>query len=136
MKKKSATKQILDILNIQGGKKPKELIKLIGGQPSKVYAGLAYLRKTKRIALDDDGVYITQEPSKVADDKRVIELQKENDQLNKWCLEWRSKCDALEEKTNGLRNLVADQSAIIRYIESKLFKSVKEGSNVKNNINS
>ena len=82
MKKKSATKQILDILNIQGGKKPKELIKLIGGQPSKVYAGLAYLRKTKRIALDDDGVYITQEPSKVADDKRVIELQKENDQLN------------------------------------------------------
>ncbi len=122
MRKKSATKQILDILNIQGGKKPKELIKLIGGQPSKVYAGLAYLRKTKKVGLDDDGVYIIQKPSKVVDDKRVIELQKENDQLNKWCLEWRSKCDALEEKTNSLRNLVADQAAIIRYIESKLFK--------------
>ena len=122
MKKKSATKQILDILNIQGGKKPKELIKLIGGQPSKVYAGLAYLRKTKRIGLDYDGVYIIQKLSKVVDDKRVIELQKENDKLHEWCLEWRSKCDALEEKTNGLRNLVADLAAIISYVESKLFK--------------
>ena len=126
MRKKSATKQILDILNIQGGKKPKELIKLIGGQPSKVYAGLAYLRKTKRIALDDDGVYITQDKikklPKVAEDSKLVKLQKENDQLNGWCLEWRSKYDKLEEKTNGLRNLVADQSAIIRYLESKLFK--------------
>ena len=122
MKKKSTTKQILDVLNTQGGKSPKELISLIGGHSSRVYTGLAYLRKTKRIGLDDDGVYIIQKPSKVVDDKRVIELQKENDQLNKWCLEWRSKCDALEEKTNSLRNLVADQAAIIRYIESKLFK--------------
>jgi len=122
MKKKSATKQILDILNTQGGKSPKELIKLMDGHPSRVYEGLAYLRKTKKVGLDDDGVYIIQKPSKVVDDKRVIELQKENDQLNKWCLEWRSKCDALEEKTNSLRNLVADQAAIIRYIESKLFK--------------
>lgn len=122
MRKKSATKQILDILNIQGGKSPKELISLIGGHPSRVYAGLAYLRKTKKVGLDDDGVYITQEPSKVVDDKRVIELQKENDKLNEWCLEWRTKYDKLEEKTNGLRNLVADQAAIIRYIESKLFK--------------
>jgi hypothetical protein len=126
MRKKSATKQILDILNIQGGKKPKELIKLIGGQPSKVYAGLAYLRKTKRIALDDDGVYITQDKikklPKVAEDSKLVKLQKENDQLNEWCLEWRSKYDKLEEKTNGLRNLVADQSAIIRYLEAKIFK--------------
>jgi len=126
MRKKSTTKQILDILNIQGGKKPKELIKLIGGQPSKVYAGLAYLRKTKRIALDDDGVYITQDKikklPKVAEDSKLVKLQKENDQLNEWCLEWRSKYDKLEEKTNGLRNLVADQSAIIRYLESKIFK--------------
>jgi len=126
MRKKSATKQILDILNIQGGKKPKELIKLIGGQPSKVYAGLAYLRKTKRIALDDDGVYITQDKikklPKVAEDSKLVKLQEENDQLNEWCLEWRSKYDKLEEKTNGLRNLVADQSAIIQYLESKIFK--------------
>jgi hypothetical protein len=126
MRKKSATKQILDILNIQGGKKPKELIKLIGGQPSKVYAGLAYLRKTGRIGLDDDGVYITQDKikklPKVAEDSKLVKLQKENDQLNEWCLEWRSKYDKLEEKTNGLRNLVADQSAIIRYLESKIFR--------------
>lgn len=122
MKKKSVTKQILDILNTQGGKSPKELISLIGGHPSRVYAGLSYLRKTKRVGLDDDGVYITQEPSKVVDDKRVIELQKENDKLHEWCLEWRTKYDKLEEKTNGLRNLVADQAAIIRYIESKVFK--------------
>ncbi len=124
MKKKSATKQILDILNNQGGKSPKELIKLIGGHPSKVYAGLAYLRKTKRIGLDDDGVYITQDkikkPPKVAE--LQVKLQKENDQLNEWCLEWRSKYDKLEEKTNGLRNLVADQSAIICYLEAKIFK--------------
>ena len=122
MKKKSTTKQILDVLNTQGGKSPKELISLIGGHSSRVYTGLAYLRKTKRIGLDDDGVYITQKPSKTVDDKRVIEAQKENDKLHEWCLEWRSKCDALEEKTNSLRNLVADQAAIIRYIESKLFK--------------
>jgi predicted nucleic acid-binding Zn-ribbon protein len=68
--------------------------------------------------------------------KLCKKLQKENDKLHEWCLEWRTKYDKLEEKTNGLRNLVADQAAIICYIESKLFKSVKEGSNVKNNINS
>ena len=74
--------------------------------------------------------------SKVISDKRVIETQKENDELHKWCLEWRAKYDALEEKTNGLRNLIADQAAIIRYIESKVFKGVKGESNVKDNTNS
>jgi len=59
---------------------------------------------------------------KLAEDSKLMKLQKENDQLNEWCLEWRSKYDKLEEKTNGLRNLVADQSAIIQYLESKIFK--------------
>jgi len=130
MKKKSATKQILDILNTQGGKSPKELIKLMDGHPSRVYAGLAYLRKTKKVGLDDDGVYIAQTQTSTTKsttpkfDKTLSmsKLKQENDDLYKFCLEWRSKCDALEEKTNSLRNLVADQAAIIRYIESKLFK--------------
>ena len=130
MKKKSATKQILDILNTQGGKSPKELIKLMDGHPSRVYAGLAYLRKTKKVGLDDDGVYISQTQTSTTKsttpkfDKTLSmsKLKQENDDLYKFCLEWRSKCDALEEKTNSLRNLVADQAAIIRYIESKLFK--------------
>lgn len=125
MRKKSATKQILDILNIQGGKSPKELIKLIGGHPSKVYAGLAYLRKTKRVGLDDDGVYITQEPSKVVDDKRVIELQKENDKLHEWCLEWNTKCNGLEAEINRVRNLYIDQLAIVRYLEIKLLQIIE-----------
>lgn len=125
MKKKSATKQILDILNIQGGKSPKELINLIGGHPSKVYAGLAYLRKTKRVGLDDDGVYITQEPSKVVDDKKVIELQKENDKLHEWCLKWRTKCDGLEAEINRVRNLYIDQLAIVRYLEIKLLQIIE-----------
>jgi len=130
MKKKSTTKQILDVLNTQGGKSPKELISLIGGHSSRVYTGLAYLRKTKRIGLDDDGVYISQTQTSTTKsttpkfDKTLSmsKLKQENDDLYKFCLEWRSKCDALEEKTNSLRNLVADQAAIIRYIESKLFK--------------
>ena len=131
MKKQSATKQILNILNTKGGRKPKDLIKEIKLPASNIYAGLAYLRSKKKIAKEDDGVYISQTQTSTTKsttpkfDKTLSmsKLKQENDDLYKFCLEWRSKYDALEEKTNGLRNLVADQSAIIRYLEAKLFKS-------------
>jgi len=130
MKKQSATKQILNILNTKGGRKPKDLIKEIKLPASNIYAGLAYLRSKKKIAKEDDGVYISQTQKEVSSkvttklikSPYITKLEKENDQLNGWCLEWRSKYDALEEKTNGLRNVVADQSAIICYLEAKLFK--------------
>jgi hypothetical protein len=130
MKKQSATKQILNILNTKGGRKPKDLIKEIKLPASNIYTGLAYLRSKKKIAKEDDGVYILQTQKEVSSKVTnklikppyITKLEKENDQLNQWCLEWRSKYDALEEKTNGLRNVVVDQSAIICYLEAKLFK--------------
>jgi hypothetical protein len=131
MKKQSATKQILNILNTKGGRKPKDLIKEIKLPASNIYAGLAYLRSKKKIAKENDGVYISQTQKEVSSkvtnklikSPYITKLEKENDQLHQWCLEWRSKYDTLEEKTNGLRNVVADQSAIICYLEAKLFKS-------------
>jgi hypothetical protein len=88
------------------------------------------LRSKKKIAKEDDGVYILQTQTSTTKsttpkfDKTLSmsKLKQENDDLYKFCLEWRSKYDKLEEKTNGLRNLVADQSAIIRYLEAKIFK--------------
>jgi hypothetical protein len=150
MKKQSTTKQVLNILNTQGGKKPKQLIALTKASSASVYNALHQLRNKKMIAKEDDGVYISQTqkevsskvtdrvvevhgrkytfakrgntPNKLIKSPYITNLEKENDQLNGWCLEWRSKYDALEEKTNGLRNVVADQSAIICYLEAKLFK--------------
>lgn len=60
MKKLSTTKQILNILNTQGGKKPKQLIALTKANSTSVYNALHQLRNKKMVAKEDDGVYITQ----------------------------------------------------------------------------
>ena len=59
-KKQSTTKQILNILNTQGGKKPKQLITLTKASSASVYNALHQLRNKKMVAKEDDGVYITQ----------------------------------------------------------------------------
>jgi hypothetical protein len=60
MKKLSTTKQILNILNTQGGKKPKQLIAITKANSTSVYNALHQLRNKKMVAKEDDGVYITQ----------------------------------------------------------------------------
>jgi DeoR/GlpR family transcriptional regulator of sugar metabolism len=66
MKKLSTTKQILNILNTQGGKKPKQLIALTKASSASVYNALHQLRNKKMIAKEDDGVYISQTQKSVS----------------------------------------------------------------------
>jgi len=135
MKKKSATQKILDVLNTQGGKKPKELIELIGGHPSKVYAGLAYLRKTKRIGLDDDGVYISQtqkEVGKVTDkialdnSKYIKSLETQVHELEKLHDGWRQNYKKLEDDYTQAKIMYLDSQAVVKYLEEKVAKLLKE----------
>jgi hypothetical protein len=58
MKKLSVTRQILNILNTQGGKKPKQLIAITKAKPASIYTALNQLRGRKLIAKEDDVKYL------------------------------------------------------------------------------
>ena len=47
-------------------------------------------------------------------------LQAENDELYKFCLEWREKCDKQQAEIARLQHLYMDSKAVINYLESKI----------------
>ena len=76
MKKQSTTKQILNILNTQGGKKPKQLIAITKANSTSVYNALHQLRSKKMVAKEDDGVYISQTQKEVSNvTNKVVEVR-------------------------------------------------------------
>jgi len=79
MKKLSVAKQVLNVLNTQGGKKPKQLIAITKAKPASVYNALNQLRSRKMVAKEEDGVYISQTQTSVS--KPTNNLLKENKQL-------------------------------------------------------
>jgi hypothetical protein len=84
-KKQSTTKQILNILNTQGGKKPKQLIAITKANATSVYNALHQLRSKKMVAKEDDGVYISQtqkEVSNVTNKTKIMPLY--NEKAGKW----------------------------------------------------
>lgn len=52
-------------------------------------------------------------------------LEAENAKLHGWCLEWREKCDKLEESLLEAKNKYADTRAVIYYLESKIAQLIK-----------
>ena len=141
MKKLSTTKQVLHVLNTQGGKKPKQLIAITKAKPASVYNALNTLRGKKMIAKEEDGVYISQtqkEVSKVTNKTKRIDLsqipvnssyasnlQKENGQLTEWAQMWKRKCEKLEADYTQAKIMYLDSQAVVKYLEEKVAQLIK-----------
>jgi predicted RNase H-like nuclease (RuvC/YqgF family) len=134
MKTQSVAGRVLEVLISQGGKTPKQLNEILKVKGNSVYTALSQLRAKKRIARDEDGVYITQTQTSITpivpvvnartktDALTINKLRKEVEELNKWCLLWREKYDKLEKTKDLLNEKYLDSKAVIAYLEKKLEK--------------
>jgi DeoR/GlpR family transcriptional regulator of sugar metabolism len=124
MSKKTVAQRILNLLNTHGGLKPKGIINLSKANPATVYTTLNKLRSEKKIAKEEDGVYISQtqtsttpeaNPTALKDNlvKRVQELAESNGKLT-------SRVADLEAENARLRHLYMDKNAVVRYLEAKI----------------
>jgi len=127
MKKTTVAQKILNLLNTHGGLKPKGIITLTKANPASVYTTLNKLHKDKKVAKEEDGVYISQTqtsttPSKVTDKptaletnlvKRIKELAEANGKLTAQVVD-------LQSENNRLRHLYMDKQAVVRYLEDKI----------------
>jgi uncharacterized protein (UPF0210 family) len=129
MKTQSVAGRVLEVLISQGGKTPKQLNEILKVKGNSVYTALSQLRAKKRIARDEDGVYITQTQTSVTpvrsaaaaktDTLTIKKLQGQVEELNKWCLMWREKYDKLEKTKDLLNEKYLDSKAVIAYLEKK-----------------
>lgn len=145
MKKQSTTKQILNILNTEGGKKPKQLIALTKAKSASVYSALHILRSKKMVAKEDDGVYITQSlkmplynekkatpvsnvTNKVTLDKTryIKSLEVQVHQLEKLHNGWRQSYKKLEDDYTQAKIMYLDSQAVVKYLEEKVAQLIKE----------
>lgn len=146
MKKLSTTKQILNILNTQGGKKPKQLIALTKAGSASVYNALHQLRGKKMIA-KEDGVYISQTQKSVSkvtnknewktvlvsvsdkpalDKTRYIKsLETQVHELEKLHDGWRQNYKKLEADYTQAKIMYLDSQAIVKYLEEKVAQLIK-----------
>jgi hypothetical protein len=141
MKKQSTAKQILNILNTQGGKKPKQLVASIKATPASVYTAISKLRSVGLIAKEDDGVYITQtqtsvgspsttkpklrmatEPVKTAYTKS---LETQVHELEKLHEGWRQNYKKLEADYTQAKIMYLDSQAVVKYLEEKVAQLIK-----------
>jgi DNA-binding transcriptional regulator YhcF (GntR family) len=143
MKKLSTTKQILNILNTQGGKKPKQLIALTKANSTSVYNALHQLRSKKMIAKEEDGVYITQSlkmplykekkatpvskvTNKVVDNTKYIRaLEVQVHQLETLHDQWRQNYKKLEADYTQAKIMFLNSQAVVTYLEEKVAQLIK-----------
>jgi hypothetical protein len=147
MKKQSTTKQILNILNTQGGKKPKQLITLTKASSASVYNALHQLRNKKMIAKEDDGVYISQTQKSVSkvtnkggwkavsvstSDKAILirspyikSLETQVHELEKLHDGWRQNYKKLESDYTQAKIMYLDSQAVVKYLEEKVAQLIK-----------
>jgi preprotein translocase subunit SecD len=147
MKKLSTTKQILNILNTQGGKKPKQLIAITKANSTSVYNALHQLRNKKMVAKEDDGVYISQTQKSVSkvtnknewktvlvsvsdkptlDKARYIKsLETQVHELEKLHDGWRQNYKKLEADYTQAKIMYLDSQAIVKYLEEKVAQLLK-----------
>ena len=138
MKKATVASKILNLLNTMGGFKPRDIIKATKLKPASVYTTLNVLRNQKKIAKEEDGVYISQTQTstskvtakttpkvtrEVAESTITLQyvknLEAENIEYHGWCLQWREKHDKLEQALTITESELADAKAVIRYLETK-----------------
>jgi len=123
-KKTTVAQKILNLLNTHGGLKPKGIITLTKANPASVYTTLNKLHKDKKVAKEEDGVYISQtqtsttpieKPTVLETNmvKRIKELAESNGKLT-------AQVADLQSENNRLRHLYMDKQAIVKYLEDKV----------------
>jgi septal ring factor EnvC (AmiA/AmiB activator) len=133
MKKLSTTKQILNILNTQGGKKPKQLIALTKANSTSVYNALHQLRSKKMIAKEEDGVYISQTQKSVSkvtnnvtdNTKYIRSLEVQIHQLETLHDQWRQNYKKLEADYTQAKIMYLNSQAVVTYLEEKVAQLIK-----------
>jgi hypothetical protein len=142
MKKKiSVVQQILNVLNTQGGKKPKELIAITKAKAGNVYNALNRLHKEKKIAKEEDGVYISQTQtstipvSKPTNKDNTIDskitlkyvqtLEKDINELTEWTHMWKRKYDVLERDYTQAKTMFLNSQAVVAYLEEKVAQLIR-----------
>jgi predicted transcriptional regulator len=143
MKKKTTAQQILNILNTEGGKKPKQLLASIKATPASVYTAISKLRSVGLIAKEEDGVYISQTQTSVSNntnnfktllvstsDKPIKDtytknLEKENLQLTEWTQMWKQRYEKLEQDYTQAKIMYLDSRAVVAYLEEKVAQLIR-----------
>jgi predicted transcriptional regulator len=132
MKKQSVAKQVLNLLNTKGGRKPKQIIAETKASAGSVYNALNLLRKKKMIAKEEDGVYISQTQTRVmplynekASSPSTTNLLKENKQLTEWAQMWKQKHDRIEAEYTQAKIMYLDSQAVVKYLEEKVAQLIK-----------
>ncbi|MEI6801462.1 MAG: hypothetical protein WCO04_19925 [Pseudomonadota bacterium] len=142
MKKQTTTQQILNILNTQGGKKPKQLLESIKATPASVYTAISKLRSVGLIAKEEDGVYISQTQTSVSKPTNEVKrgrptrvdtmnmqyvdsLLKENKQLTEWTQMWKQRYDRLEADYTDAKVMYLNSQAVISYLEEKVAQLIR-----------
>jgi hypothetical protein len=136
MKKQSVANQVLNILNTQGGKKPKQLIAITKANPASVYNALNTLRGKKMIAKEEDGVYISQTQKSVSDvtnkvtldstTKYARSLEAQVHQLETLHDQWRQNYKKLEADYTQAKIMYLNSQAVVAYLEEKVAQLIKE----------
>jgi hypothetical protein len=132
MKKLSVANQVLNILNTQGGMKPKALIVTSKAKPASVYNALNQLRSRKMVTKDAGGNYYVKPRmmplynEKAVGSPSTTNLLKENKQLTEWTQMWKRKCDVLERDYTQAKIMYLDSQAVVRYLEEKVAQLIKE----------
>lgn len=137
MKKLSVAKQVLTILDTQGGMKPKALILTTKAKPASVYNALNQLRSRKMVTKDAGGnyyvkprmmpLYNEEAVSKVTNTKNAYttNLEKENKQLTEWTQMWKRKYDVLERDYTQAKVMYLNSQAVVAYLEEKVAQLIK-----------
>jgi len=133
--KQTVANKILNLLNTFGGAKPKDIIKATKLKPASVYTTLNVLRNQKKIAKEEDGVYISQTQTsttpvskptnKLIKPPYITNLEKENLQLTEWTQMWKRKYDVLEQDYTQAKIMYLNSQAVVAYLEEKVAQLIK-----------
>jgi len=94
----------------------KEICEKTGFPKTKVYAIRNYIKTKKKLTPVNKKTDVVR--SKPTD--KIRKLVADNAELNRWCLEWREKCDAQQSEIARIQHLYMDSQAVVRYLESKI----------------
>jgi hypothetical protein len=141
MKKQSVAKQVLNLLNTKGGRKPKQIIAETKASAGSVYNALNQLRSRKMVAKEEDGVYISQTQTSTTpvskptnkdntiDSKITLKyvqtLEKDINELTEWTHMWKRKYDVLERDYTQAKTMFLNSQAVVAYLEEKVVQLIR-----------
>lgn len=124
-KKETLVSKALDLMGKHPNMKPKEMAEKLGVTTQRVYV----LRNTlkKKLAKKASSKVTTKPVERMATTAKtgrptnyVLRLEAEIVQYQKWCNEWRDKCDKLTKECTDVKVMFMDAQAVVKYLEHKV----------------